>query len=128
MCDFLRGVNYSDAIMCDLGRGVYYSDAIMCDLGLGVNYSDAITRDLGRGVNYSEAILCDFNYLYENLNNKHYSLTVFVDFRKSFDIVVNYSVLLLKLEHYYIRGLPLMWFACLIFITVAIMRLATHYC
>ena len=70
-----------------------------------------MTLSFRAGVSTSDAIMCHVNtYSIWNLNAKHFSLSVFVDLRKAFD-TVNHSDLLSKLEHYGIRGLPLLWFA-----------------
>ena len=60
------------------------------------------------GMSTCDAILCYTDYIYKCLNAKHHSLSVFVDLKKAFD-TVDHHVLLLKLEHYGIRGLPLLW-------------------
>ena len=44
-----------------------------------------------------------------SLENKKKSVCIFLDFAKAFD-TVNHQILLQKLHHYGIRGLPLQWF------------------
>ena len=48
-------------------------------------------------------------YLYRELDNGNYVFSLFIDFKKAFDSV-NHNILLSKLYHYGIRGLPLLWF------------------
>ena len=45
-----------------------------------------------------------------SIENKKYGCGVFIDLKKAFD-TVNHKILLLKLEHYGIRGKSLEWFA-----------------
>ena len=44
-----------------------------------------------------------------SLDNRKYGCGIFIDFQKVFD-TLNHSILLLKLEHYGIRGNALDWF------------------
>ncbi|XP_077995944.1 uncharacterized protein LOC144449300 [Glandiceps talaboti] len=48
--------------------------------------------------------------LQEELDKRNSTLGIFIDFSKAFD-TVNHNILLAKLEHYGIRGLPLKWFS-----------------
>ena len=45
----------------------------------------------------------------DSIDNKKFACGVFVDIRKAFD-TVNHKILLRKLEHYGVRGIPLLWF------------------
>ena len=45
----------------------------------------------------------------ETIDSKKYGCGVFIDLRKAFD-TVNHEILLIKLDHYGIRGTALLWF------------------
>lgn len=48
------------------------------------------------------------HYISQSFENRSLSLGIFLDFSKAFD-TVNFSILFKKLEHYGIRGIPLVW-------------------
>ncbi|XP_065662580.1 uncharacterized protein LOC136085218 [Hydra vulgaris] len=48
------------------------------------------------------------------IDNKHFACGVFIDIRKAFD-TVEHTILLEKLKHYGIRGIPFLWFSSYLF-------------
>lgn len=57
----------------------------------------------------TQALLKHTNYIYESLDNNNFVFAMYLDLRKAFDSV-DHEILLSKLYHYGIRGLPLDWF------------------
>ena len=62
-----------------------------------------------KGSSTSDAILEFLDQAYQSLNSKQYLIAVYLDFSKAFD-TVNHDILLLKLQHYGIRGVVNDWF------------------
>jgi hypothetical protein len=62
-----------------------------------------------KGKSTAEAVLRFVNYIYDSLNCKKHSLSIFIDLKKAYD-TVNHTILLNKLQRYGIRGLPQSWF------------------
>ena len=60
------------------------------------------------GRSCEHALLSAQNLLLESLTKRQISLLLLIDFSKAFDMV-EHSILLKKLHHYGIRGLPLKW-------------------
>ena len=56
-----------------------------------------------------DAILAFTNKIYQTLNNKAYSIGIFIDYSKAFD-TIDHNILLGKLERYGVRGSPLQLF------------------
>ena len=50
-----------------------------------------------------------YDKISESVDNHEVSVGVFIDLSKAFD-TINHSILIDKLEHYGIRGVPLQWF------------------
>ena len=57
----------------------------------------------------TKAILNHLDFVYDNLDKSYPVVSIFMDFSKAFDSL-DHNVLLKKLEHCGIRGLPLQWF------------------
>jgi exonuclease III len=62
-----------------------------------------------RSRNTEHNLLQVINYISNELNNGNYCVGVFLDLRKAFD-TVSHDILLKKLAHYGITGIPLRWF------------------
>lgn len=62
-----------------------------------------------QGVSTSQAIQNMLQYAYKELDSDNYVFSLFLDFRKAFDCV-DHQILLSKLSHIGIRGLPFDWF------------------
>ena len=54
------------------------------------------------------AMLDMVNKVTESIENREVSIGIFIDLSKAFD-TLNHNILLSKLEHYGIRGIPLLW-------------------
>ena len=63
-----------------------------------------------KGRSTTGAFLTLTEFIYNCLNNKEHSMSIFIDLTKAFD-TVNHGTLLDKLERYGVRGLPLKWLA-----------------
>ena len=62
-----------------------------------------------RGKSTTNAVIHFLQYIYDNFNSNKLIFSVFLDFQKAFDCV-DHSILLSKLFHYGIRGIPHSWF------------------
>ena len=56
-----------------------------------------------KGISTSDAITSQLNYIYSNIKENNIVFSLFLDFRKAFD-VIDQIILLSKLSHYGIRG------------------------
>ena len=77
-----------------------------------IKYNILFDNQYGFRKNHSTALAL-LHYLYDTLanaiDNKEYTMGVFIDLSKAFD-TANQEILLAKLQHYRIRGTPLKWF------------------
>ena len=62
-----------------------------------------------RGKSTEHALLDLYRNIVQSIKSEEKTSCIFLDFAKAFD-TVNHEILLGKLEHYGIRGLPLIWF------------------
>lgn len=65
------------------------------------------------GISTNDAIFSFLETLYLGLNDREVAAAVFCDFSKAFDCV-DHGILLRKLDHYGIRGIPLNWFGSML--------------
>lgn len=77
-------------------------------LNFSVSYNLIDTSQFGfrRSLSTLDSLITLTENIYENLNKKKFHISVLLDLQKAFD-TVNHDVLLEKLNHYGIRGLPL---------------------
>ena len=61
------------------------------------------------GISTSDALLKITESIYNALDNRNHHIATLLDIKKAFDSV-DHVILLKKLDHYGIRGLPLKWF------------------
>ena len=61
------------------------------------------------GYSTSHSLISIIETVKKTMEDKKYGCGVFIDLKKAFD-TVNHEILLQKLEHYGIRGVPLLWF------------------
>ena len=62
-----------------------------------------------KGISCLDAVSALIEYLYRQINEKKYVISLFIDLRKAYD-TVNHEILLGKLNSYGVRGIPLNWF------------------
>lgn len=62
-----------------------------------------------KGKSTSDAVNSILEFIYNSLNKKEYSISIFLDLKKAFD-TVNRQILIKKLEYYGFRGMNLEWF------------------
>ena len=76
-----------------------------------IKYNILFDNQYGFRKNHSTALalLHLYDTLANAIDNKEYTMGVFIDLSKAFD-TVNHEILLAKLQHYGIRGTPLKWF------------------
>jgi hypothetical protein len=63
-----------------------------------------------KGMSTVDAVITLTEYIYNSLDSREHSASIFVDLKKAFD-TVNHRILLDKLYCYGVRGLTLSWFA-----------------
>ena len=74
-------------------------------------YSIISTEQYGFQKNKStgDALIDLTEHIYNSLDNREHHVMILIDLKKAFDCV-NHRILLMKMESYGIRGLPLRWF------------------
>ena len=65
----------------------------------------------------SIAVMNNLQYAYENLDNGNIVMSLFLDFSKIFDCILDLSLLFDKLRRYEVRGVPFDWFKSNMFLS-----------
>ena len=59
------------------------------------------------------------------INSGNHGCGIFIDLKKAFD-TVNHGILLKKMEHYGLRGIPLQWFESHLLVSNMYLSMAIH--
>jgi Reverse transcriptase (RNA-dependent DNA polymerase) len=106
LCDNYRPISLLSSISKVLEK------AVACRLVNHLRYNNLINENqfgFQEGISTVHHLLKLTNYVTKELNKKNYTVGVFLDLKKAFD-VVPHRILLKKLERLGIRGIALRWF------------------